>query len=167
MGMFKEILSVKSFREDKAERVMVKQRSVLEEAAIARDRAEQARDGYREWAVAQERSLFAALCQRVVQLRDIEDMQVEVTEMRTQEERHEEQLRQAEANRQKQEQQLEADRRAHRDATRMKEKFAELARLDADAQFREFERREEAELEEVAGQLRPGGAQAAAAEVSE
>lgn len=163
MGVFKEILSVKSFREDKAERAMVKQRTVLADAASARDSAEQARDDYREWAVGQERSLFAGLCERVVQLRDIEDVQVEVTVMRTQEEKHEEQLRLAEANREKQERQLEADRQAHREASRMKEKFAELARLDADAQLRAFERKEEAELDEVAETLRPGGAQAAAA----
>ena len=105
---------------------------------------------YRDYAKEQERSLYRALCQRVVKLREIEDVQLAVADMRVQEGRHEQSVKEAEVQRRKEAAQLDADRQALRDANRMKEKFVELARMHTAEMLKEFERKEEAEMEEVA-----------------
>ena len=150
MSVFKELLAIKAFRENKAEMAVRKQRSVLAEATASREAADKALDEFRHWAFTHERSIYDALCQRVVRLRDIEDVQLEVADMRQKDLQHEDHARKAEAERVKQSQQLEADRDMHQAASRMKEKFVELARLHADEQIKEIERKEDAELEEVA-----------------
>jgi type III secretion protein O len=150
MSIFKDLLSIKAFRESKAEIQVRKQRGVLADATAKRDGAQDALDRFRVFAVTHERSLYDDLCARVVKLRDIEDVQVEVAGLRGKEVQHEELVRQAEADRVKQAQQLDADRKAHQDATRMKEKFVELAQVFADERLKEIERKEDAELEEAA-----------------
>ncbi|HSV47686.1 MAG TPA: YscO family type III secretion system apparatus protein [Ramlibacter sp.] len=150
MSMFKELLSIKVFRESKAEIAVRKQRGVLAQAVSERDQADKTLADFRDFAVRHERGLYDDLCSRIVRLHDIEDVQLAVSGLRQSEVRHEEQLRQAEALRLKQAEQLEQDRLAHADATRMKEKFVELAQVYADEQIKELERKEDAELEEVA-----------------
>ena len=149
MGIFKELLAIKSFRETKAEIAVRKQRSVLAEATARREAAEDALEKFRGWAVTHERSLYDALCAQVVKLRDIEDVQVEVAALRHTEVQHEDQVREREAQRVKEVEQLEADRKVQQDATRMKEKFVELAQVFADEAVKELERKEDAEMEEV------------------
>jgi type III secretion protein O len=150
MSIFKELLSIKAFREDKAEMAVRKQRTILAEAVAAREAAEKALEDFKQWAVAQERSLYDQLCRQVVKLRAIEEVQLEVAGMRGKETQHEDQVRDAEAQRVKQAEQLEADRRTLQDATRMKEKFVELARINTEEHLKELERKEDAELEEAA-----------------
>jgi type III secretion protein O len=148
--MFKDLVSIKTFRENKAEIVVGKQRVVLATAEKRRDDRERARDEYRDWATRQERALYKGLCERVVRLRDIEDVQLEIVQFRAEEAKRNKQLTEAEADRDRQARQLDADREGLRLASRMKEKFVELAKVHAEELKQEAERKEEAELEEVA-----------------
>ena len=150
MSIFRELLSIKTFRESKAELAVHKQRRVLAEAVEQRDGAQRNLKDFRDYAVARERALFGDLCARVVKLRDIEDVQVEVVVMRGQERDHETKLDDAETHRETQDGELTARKTAHAEASRMKEKFVELAQVYADEQIRELERKEDAELEEAA-----------------
>lgn len=150
MSMFKDLVSIKTFRENKAEIVVGKQRVVLATAEKRRDDRERARDEYRDWAMRQEKALYTGLCERVVRLRDIEDVQLEIVQFRTEEGKRDKQLTEAEADRERQARQLDADREALRLASRMKEKFVELAQVHSLELKQEADRKEEAELEEVA-----------------
>lgn len=150
MSVFTELLSIKRFRESKAEGAVRRQRGVLAEATGRRDAADQALQGFREHALRHERLLYADLCSRIVKLRDIEDVQLAVVDLREQDRRHEAALQQAEQDRLRQSEQLDSDRQLHAEASRIKEKFVELAQAYADEQLKEFERKEDAELEEVA-----------------
>lgn len=150
MSVFKDLLSIKAFRENKAEMTVRKQRGVLAEATAAREAAEKALEEFKVWALAHERGLYDELCRHVVKLREIEDVQQEVAGLRGKEVQHEEHVSAAEANRVKQSEQLDADRRALTEATKMKEKFVELARIHTEEHLKELERKEDAELEEAA-----------------
>lgn len=150
MSVFKELLSIKSFRESKAEMAVRRQRDALAEALHRRDLADRALLDFRDHATRREHAMYADLCSRVVKLRDIETVQRSVVDLREQERRHETSLQQAELDRQKQAEQLALDKQVHADASRMKEKFVELASVYADEQLKELERKEDAELEEVA-----------------
>lgn len=150
MSVFAELLSIKSFRENKAELAVRKQRQQLAEAAAERERAEQQLKAFRDWALAHERALYADLCARVVRLREIEAVQQEVVSLRGQERSHEEAIAAAEQRRQREAEMLAECQRLHAEASRMKQKFVELARVHAEEALRELERKEDAELEEAA-----------------
>jgi type III secretion protein O len=150
MSMFRELLAIKAFRESKAEGVVRKQRAVLAEATAAREAAEEALERFKLHAIAHEKAMYDALCARVVRLREIEDVQLEVAGLRSGELQHEEFVREAETRRVQQSAQLDADREALRVANRMKEKFVELAQVHADEHLKELERKEDAEMEEAA-----------------
>ena len=150
MSFFKELLSIKSFRENKAERNVGKQRVVLAGAVTHRDASDEALQEYRGYAQRQELALFDDLCSRLVRLSAIEDMQHEVAHMRSQEQVRLQTLEQAEKQRATAAHSLQDLRMVHRDASRATQKFVEFAQVYADERIKELERKEDAEMEEVA-----------------
>ena len=150
MSFFKELLAIKSFRESKAEINVGKQRVVLVQAETQRDACAQALSDYQVFAVAHERDMYADLCSRLVRLSAIENVQNEVAHLREQERQREDAAEKAEKDRLAQEARLQALRLVHKDASRAKQKFVEFAQVYTDEQAKEFERREDAEMEEVA-----------------
>ncbi|HZY20515.1 MAG TPA: type III secretion protein [Ramlibacter sp.] len=150
MSVFGELLAIKSFRENKAELAVRKQRTVLADATARRDGAQQTLEAFRGFAQQREDDLYADLCTRVVRLREIEDVQLAVVSLRGEERRHEEALAQAQERRRQEAGALETCQVVHAEASRMKQKFMELAQVYADEHLRELERKEDAELEEVA-----------------
>jgi type III secretion protein O len=149
MSVLRELLSIKAFREDKAEMAVRRQRSLLQDAQDAFDRALRELDAFREWAERRERALFDDLCARTVRLHDIQLVQDMVGEMRGQEHQHVQVRDQAEDQREQEDQALQECKQVHADAAHMKEKFVELVRNHAADALREIERKEDAELEEV------------------
>ena len=147
---FREILSIKGFRETRAELAVLKQRSVFQIASQKRDDDEQALHVYRDYALKQERDIYAALCRRLVRLRDIEDVHQQVAALRSTERAHEQALHDAEQTLATERQRLDTAREEHAQASRMKQKFVELVNVYSEEAQKEFERKEDAELEEVA-----------------
>ncbi len=150
MTIFKELLAIKRFREEKAELALRRQRIELQAAVQARDGARRQLDDYRVYAQEQEQAMYADLCRRLVNLREIEHVQGSVIVLRGQEREHEGRLEQAEALRESQEHLLEERKSAHQLASRMKEKFVQLAQAHAEQLMREVERKEDHDLEEAA-----------------
>jgi type III secretion protein O len=150
MSFFKELLAIKSFRESKAEINVGKQRVVLVQAETQRDASALALSDYQVFAVAHERDLYDDLCSRLVRLSAIENVQNEVAHMREQERQRQDGAKEAEKDRVAQEARLQQLRLMHKDASRAKQKFVEFAQVYTDEQAKEFERREDAEMEEVA-----------------
>lgn len=146
----REILSIKRFRETRAELAMQKQGHVLRLARTTRDDAEQALASFHACAVRQERALYDELCRRLVRLRDLENAQLEVAALSRQEGHFAETLRQREQALLAEQARMAEARQLHRQAFRMKEKFIELTQAFAEEQLRDHERREDAEMEEVA-----------------
>jgi len=150
MSVLSELLAIKSFRENKAEMAVHRQRTTLREAQEQFERALRELDDFRGWATRREREMFDDLCARTVRLRDIQAVQENVAEMRGQEHQHVQMHDQAQDRRTQEEVALDTAKQAHADATRMKEKFAELVRNHTVEVLYELERKEDAEMEEVA-----------------
>ena len=159
MNVLEDLLHIKEFREDKAERELAQARHVLRQASEAFERARTTRDDYRVAADRKERALYADLCTRVVQLSDLDDVALEVDRMRKEKDRHEEQVAAAASAREEASQQADAARVRHREAVRMREKFSELSVLLEAGQEVERQRLEDTEMEEVRLARRPANAQ--------
>lgn len=153
MTIFRELLAIKSFRENQAEMAMRKQRLALAAAAEARDGASQQLEDYREFAQRQEQEMYADLCRRLVNLREIEHVQGSVVLLRSQEREHVAVLDKAQAQCESEERVLDERKAEHQHASRMKEKFVQLAQVHAEQELRELEHKEDLEIEE-AGEVR-------------
>lgn len=153
--MLGQILAIKSFRESRAALAVTRQRQVLQRAVARAESSQRALEDYRTDAERRERALFDDLCSRVVRLSAIQDVHLEVEEMRTQEREHEKALEQAQAERHRQAQALVERRTEHSRSLQVKERFAQLTRLAAEEAAAEADRLEELELEEVA-EIRSG-----------
>ena len=150
MSLFRDLLTIKSLRESKAERIVRWQREVLADATDACEKASKRLEDFVIFARHEEDTLYKDLCSRLVRLCDIENVQGTIAHLRQQEHNHEEVLRQAETQRMLESEKLAVDKRFHKEAARVKEKFVEWAQIHTDELRREFERREDAEMEEVA-----------------
>lgn len=150
MSVFGELLSIKAFRESKAEQAVRRQRQTLADAEAGERERRQALESFRQYAIDHERALYADLCRRIVRLRDIEDVQQSVAGLRGEEADHEARVREAARQCVQERERLDGCKAAHDEAARAKQKFVELAQAHADEQIKELERKEDAELEEAA-----------------
>jgi type III secretion protein O len=148
MGMLDELLHLKSFREEKAERAVGAGREAVTHAARQEQQAHDALTDYRDWSDRHERQLYDEICRRPVQPRELEWLREDVNALRTKEGELDKLVQQAGQHRGEAETALESLHRVHAEATRVRDKFQQLADADADAERVETERREEAEAEE-------------------
>lgn len=150
MSVFDELLEIKAFRESKAETEVTRTRG---EAAVRQQEEEAAAAALAAWkkeSLERELALYADLCARIVRLRDIESVQQEVGFFRQREQQRQEALQQAEKARVAAQEALSGALQVLLEATRMKEKFVELADDFALALSREAEYKEDMEMEEAA-----------------
>jgi len=154
MNVFRELMAIKRFREGQAELAVTRQRQALAEAERQRLEALERLDEYRVWSERREQDMYQDLCSRLVRVRDIEDVMQGVAELRQGEHDCETRVERA-ADQERQETEALVERReAHRNATRMVEKFVQLASLHAADELRELERKEDLEMEEAASVAR-------------
>lgn len=158
MGMLDALLTIKLLRENRAETTVRRQRLVVAGAHRDADSARTTLTEYQAYAQRREALVYRELCTRVVQLRDLEEVQQVVAGLRAGEAERAGQLAAATATVATESAQLEQDLTVQREAARVKEKFLELVRRQADIDLLESGRREDLELEEVAalGQRRAG-----------
>lgn len=150
MDVLGDLLRIKIFREEKAERALAKARALLRAAEEAVEMAKKVLRDYREESRQREQALFADLCARIVLLKDIQDVQIDIQLMK---ERIEALVQELEEARLRQEEAAEHERAAreeHKFAVRMREKFSEMLRTVTEERDFELSRREELEVEEAA-----------------
>jgi hypothetical protein len=97
---------------------------------------------------------YRELCDRLVKLSDIESLQQDIAILRAEEVAREDEVKAKIAQTAAAREALTASTTALREASAARNKFEELRRRERDAVARESERREELELEEVAGNRR-------------
>ncbi|HVL10233.1 MAG TPA: YscO family type III secretion system apparatus protein [Burkholderiaceae bacterium] len=166
MNTLDELLSLKQFRENEAEREVMRSVNALERCEAARDQCEQALDAFRVYAREKELAMYADLCTRTVELGEIEDVQHAVTRLREEEAAHADAVAQARAEEEAARDALAQARTAHLGAVRMTQKFAELVQQSMQEQTRDRAMREEHELDE-AGTLGHAHARARGASLME
>ena len=150
MDVLKDLLRIKIFREEKAERAVAKARLALIEADESLNQARQALKDFKSESIRREKAMYAELCTRLVVLREIEDVRVDVDLMKEKAERLKEQGEAAELAREEAAEKVEQARVVHRDAVRMREKFDELLKTVIEERDLEVSRQEELEMEESA-----------------
>jgi type III secretion protein O len=150
MSMFKELLSIKRFREGQAELRVARERTTHQQAELARVAAQETLERFRVEAVERERGMYDDLCSRVVKLRDIEDVMQGVATLRATEQERVQDVERADQHVDTTLKALANARESHRLATRMTEKFVELAQIHLDQHLREQEYKEDQEMEEAA-----------------
>lgn len=151
MDVLSDLLKIKIFREEQAERALAKARALLRAAEGAVEQEKKALRDFRDESQVREKALFADLCARIVLLKDIQDVQVEIQLMK---ERIEELVQELEQAREKLEAAAEHERgarEAHKFAVRMREKFSEMLLTVNEERDFELSRLEELEVEEAAG----------------
>jgi Type III secretion protein YscO len=155
MSMLHQLLFIKDFHKKKAEMTLLKARMLLQEAQRQEQKAQETLQSFQTEAERAERAWFEALCSRVVKVRDIHNVHADVAQLRATEQMHVQNWQQA----QKEHTQASA---SHKQATSEKkeadqvcEKFVELVHRHEQMQANEAERKEELELEELNGNLRP------------
>lgn len=157
MNMVTDLLVIKTFREGKAELALSRQRAVHHDAQVTRNQAQTTLERFIEQARQRELSLYGELCSRIVRLRDIEDVQWSVVALKTQERAYETSLQEAQKKHTAEAEALKSRKQEHSDASRLKEKFAELAKTLDDELARISEYKEDAEMEEAAQLRRESG----------
>ena len=153
-AMVDQLLFIKEFREQKAETELQKSRVQLTEAHRVEDEAARTRDEFVDFARREELRWYDDLCSRLVTVRDITHVQEDVATLRVTERDHETAVERAAARRAEAQTQFSTATQVRRDAQAAREKFVELATSFHALAAREAERREELELEELAGQRR-------------
>ncbi|WP_144630588.1 type III secretion system stalk subunit SctO [Bordetella genomosp. 13] len=154
MSVFDELLAIKRFREGQAELAVARQRQLHAQAETAQEKAEDDLRQYLGWARQRERDMYQDLCSRTVRVREIEDVLAGVADLRQGEQRQHEHVAEARKHVAREAEALAARRVDHRDASRMTEKFVELAQMHLDAHLKELERKEDLEMEEAASVAR-------------
>lgn len=149
MSIFTELLRIAGFRESKAETELARARGILAEAHASQDEARRVLADFLSFSEGRERDLYEDLCRRLVKLREIEEVQWHVLELRNGERRREEALEEARHAVERASEAFAAARELHRLAQRMKEKFVEVARSYDEERLLELQRIEDLEMEEV------------------
>ena len=150
MDVLTDLLRIKIFREEKAERALSKARALLRAAEEAVDRAKQALREHREESHRREKALFADLCRRIVVLKDIQDVQIDIQLMKERADFLVQQIEEAERRHEEAAEHERSAREEHKFAVRMREKFSEMLRSVNEERDFELSRREELEVEEAA-----------------
>lgn len=150
MTIFQDLLAIKRFREEQAALAVTRQRQLLlqmqQRCAQARDQLAQ----FRQMSLQREQDMYQDLCSRLVRVGEIEDVMEGVAELRQGERDREAGVEHAAEREREESAALAQCRDAHRDASRVVQKFVELASVHAAEHLRELEHREDLEMEEAA-----------------
>ena len=150
MEVINDLLRIKIFREQQAERAVQKARLILAEASEALKKAKVALEEFTEESLQREKSMYDDLCQRLVFLKEIENVLVDIEMMKEKSVELRKEVESAELNRKEcTERELEAHK-IYIDAVRMREKFDELRNTVLEENEAAIEKFEELEMEEAA-----------------
>ncbi len=150
MNVLGDLLRIKVFREKKAERALTVARQRLRSAEQELNAARLSLKEHQQESARRERELYADLCKRLVLLRDIDSVHIDVQLMKEREAELLEEVDQTKARRDEMAAQEEDARAQHAMAVRMREKFDELLLHEKEEKDFEAMRLEELEIEESA-----------------
>jgi len=150
MNVLTDLLRIKVFREEKAELALARARQFLVQADMKLDAARRTLQDFLRDCERKERDMYADLCTRLVFLKEINEVTLDIQLMKEQTARHEQDVEEAKEARNAAAEQLEQAKQDHRDAVRMREKFTEMLRIVQEERHIDAMRLEDLELEEAA-----------------
>lgn len=149
MTLLKQILSVRSYREARAQATVRAQVQVVDQATATRHKAEEALVSFRTMAQAREAQWIGELCGKTVRLREISEVNAAIGELRLQTLQRSQVLDQAGQSLAQALESLEKCRADHAAVWRLEQRFVEFVKRDTEGRVQALERREEAELSEA------------------
>ncbi len=149
MTVLDELLSLKVYREDKAEMGLARCRLALAEVTHRTDAAREALASYQHWSADHELSLYGALYGRAVRLRQLEYLREDIGMLRLKERELDESLKSVETERQQADTEVREARGAHEQASRTRQKFVHLVETQSEEIKLETERKEDLEMEDL------------------
>ncbi len=150
MDVLGDLLRIKSFREQKAERALASAKHQLKIAEACVAEAKAILKEYRIQSARRESDLYAEICTRIVLIREIDSVQIDVQLMREREEALVQELEKAEGVREDALIKEREARELHAFAARMREKFSEIVKAVEDERRFELSMAEDREIEEAA-----------------
>lgn len=145
------IVDVKQRREDTAQDAVRRCRALLEEAARRLERAREELERYAQWRPAEEARLWDGIMGQLIKIDDIDALKAEIGLLRGKEHLLGERVGEAERARSQASKAVQDAQAAYDAAVKARQKFEELAEILDNEWRQELDRREEAELEELAG----------------
>ena len=152
MDVIKDLLRIKIFREEKAELDLLKKKYDLssKEKQLLKSRSDL--EEYKEYFQKKEIELYEDLCSRLVVQKDIDNVSIEIQQMKNELSKHEERVESAKEQRNEAALVVSQAKIVHQEAVRMREKFMEIRKIQDSERKIELDRVEDIEMEEVAEQ---------------
>jgi type III secretion protein O len=149
MEVIKDLVRIKIFREEQAELAMLKAKTKLLSAEEALDNARKVLRQHKEDCIAREKELYDDLCRRLVLLKDINSVTLDIQLMTEETTRLDEIVEKSKELRDVASEDLAAAKAVHRDAVQMRQKFTEIKEVIDAEKLAELTRKEDIEMEEV------------------
>ena len=149
MEVIKDLVRIKIFREEKAELAMLKAKTKLLHAEENLDNARKVLRKHKEDCIAREKELYDDLCTRLVLMKDINSVTLDVQLMAEETSRLDEDVEKYKEARDVASEDLAAAKAVHRDAVQMRQKFMEVKDVIDAEKLAELMRKEDLEMEEV------------------
>jgi hypothetical protein len=149
MEVIKDLVRIKIFREEKAELAMLKAKTKLLIAEESLDNARKVLRKHKEDCIAREKELYDDLCTRLVLLKDINSVTLDVQLMAEETTRLDDDVEKSKEARDVASEDLAAAKAVHREAVQMRQKFMEVEDVIDAEKLAELMRKEDLEMEEV------------------
>jgi type III secretion protein O len=150
MNVLTDLLRIKIFREQQAERALLKARLILKEADGALKDARSSLKKFMEESIEREKLMYSDLCSRLVFLKEIENVRLDVDLMKEKSDQLKQKVEDAETARKEAAEREDLARQVHIVAIREREKFDEL-----NSTLLEEHERKVAQFEELRSFLSP------------
>ena len=150
MTVLTDLLRIKIFREQQAERALLKARLILKEADGALKDARSSLKKFMEESIEREKLMYSDLCSRLVFLKEIENVRLDVDLMKEKSDQLKQKVEDAETARKEAAEREDLARQVHIVAIREREKFDELNSTLLEEHERKVAQFEELEIEESA-----------------
>jgi type III secretion protein O len=150
MDVLTDLLRIKIFREQQAERALLKARLILKEADGALKDARSSLKKFMEESIEREKLMYSDLCSRLVFLKEIENVRLDVDLMKEKSDQLKQKVEDAETARKEAAEREDLARQVHIVAIREREKFDELNSTLLEEHERKVAQFEELEIEESA-----------------
>ena len=150
MNVLTDLLRIKIFREQQAERALLKARLILKEADGALKDAKSSLKKFLEESIEREKLMYSDLCSRLVFLKEIENVRLDVDLMKEKSDQLKQKVKDAETARKEAAEREDLARQVHIVAIREREKFDELNSTLLEEHERKVAQFEELEIEESA-----------------
>jgi type III secretion protein O len=149
MEVLPDLFRIKKFREDKAELNVVKEKKLLNIAIEERDQAHKNLLDYEDFKKKQEDEIYKNLYSRLVKIKDINEVSEDVKIMQNEVERLTGVLSGMKDKCIAAKAAVEQAKKLHQEAIRMREKYAEILKINEEEEFIAMQLREELAIEET------------------